>query len=166
MWRTNVSKCFEQNEIDCIDLMWTKGKLLKHDYYEENCQSDCPLECYTDSIDVSLSSTELIPKYYLDYLKSKHTNLSDDFLSNQIDAETAKTSFVYVNIFYKSLSFEVSTEYPQMSPITLISNIASNLSLFLGVSVFSLFEFVQVLIEIIYLKCNEGSNKPLQNLTI
>ena len=57
----SASKCFEQNEIDCIDLMWTKGKLLKHDYYEENCQSDCPLECYTDSIDVSLSSTELIP---------------------------------------------------------------------------------------------------------
>ena len=79
-------------------------------------------------------------------------NLSDDFLSNQIDAETAKTSFVYVNIFYKSLSFEVSTEYPQMSPITLISNIESNLSLFLGVSVFSLFEPVQILIEIIYLK--------------
>ncbi len=144
-----------------------KGKFVQtwRDYYEENCISDCPLECYSDSFDVSLSSTELIPKYYLDYLNSNVTNLSDDFLSNQIDAETAKKSFVQLNIFYKSLSYEVSTESPQMSSITLISNIASNLGLFLGVSVFSLFELVQVLIEIIYLECNERSHKQ-QNLTI
>jgi hypothetical protein len=69
-----------------------------------------------------------------------------------LDTETARRSFVWANVFYKSLSYELSTESPQLIAITLIANIGGYLGLFLGVSVFSLFEPVQILIEIIYLK--------------
>jgi hypothetical protein len=124
-------------------------KILNNDFIQENCLRDCPLECY---LNVSFSLFESQSKYYLEYLNSAYTNLANDFVTTQIDADTAKKSFVDFKIFYKDLSYEISTESPQMSPITLISNIASNLSLFLGVSVFSLFEPIQVLIEYLYLK--------------
>jgi len=99
-----------------------------------------------------LSSYELPPKYYLEYLNSNLTNLKDDFQTDKIDADMAKESFVYLTIFYKSLSFELSTETPQLTLITLFANMGGHLGLFLGVSVFSLFEPIQVLIEIVCMK--------------
>ena len=149
----NASKCSKNHEIKCF----LNLDINERDFYKENCSSECPLECYLDSFDVSLSSYELIPELYKEFLNSEFTNLANDFPSTQqIDEETARKSFIELSIFYKSLSYETSTESPQMNGITLISNIASNLSLFLGVSVFSLFEPLQVLIEIIYIKLKKN----------
>ena len=131
--------------------MWTNDDT----FFQENCSSDCPLECYSDAFDVSLSSYELPPKYYLEYLNSNLTNLKDDFQTDKIDADMAKESFVYLTIFNKSLSFELSTETPQLTLITLFANMGGHLGLFLGVSVFSLFEPIQVLIEIVCMKLNK-----------
>jgi hypothetical protein len=132
-----VKECFTIKEIDCMGSLY-ENKILKNEFIQENCLSECTLECNLNSFDVSFSLFELQPKYYLEYLNSEYTNLANDFVKTQIDEEKAKKSFFNFDIFYKDLSYEISTESPQMSPITLISNIASNLSLFLGVSVFSL----------------------------
>jgi len=67
-----------------------------------------------------------------------------------VDATTAKNSFVRANIFYNSLSYKETNELPQMDLVSLLGSIGGNLGLFLGVSVFSLAEIVEVLIEIYY----------------
>ena len=144
----NASKCIKNDQLECTNRIWNQ----QNEYLLGNCSSECPLECYSNSFDVSLSSYELIPKYYMEYLNSKYTNLSDDFPIDKIDAETARKSFVCFSIFYHSLTFDISTESPQMTLITLFANIGGHLGLFMGVSVFSLFEPIQVLIEIIYIK--------------
>ena len=150
---SNASQCIEKSQIECMNsLTATKKTFSQSDFYQVNCESECPLECYSDSFDYSLSASELISKNYLDYLNSNSTNLSRDFENMTLDTETARRSFVWANVFYKSLSYELSTESPQLIAITLIANIGGYLGLFLGVSVFSLFEPVQILIEIIYLK--------------
>ena len=152
----NARKCIKVNEINCMVNMWTNDD----NFFQENCSSDCPLECYSDAFDFSLSSYELTPKYYLEYLNSNLTNLKDDFQTDkEIEAAMAKNSFVYLTIFYKSLSFELSTETPQLTLITLFANMGGHLGLFLGVSVFSLFEPIQVLIEIFYMKLNKKEVK-------
>jgi len=71
--------------------------------------------------------------------------------------DAAKKSFVYFSVFYKQLSYEVSSESPQLLLITLFANICGYLGLFLGVSVFSIFEIIQVLIEIIFIKFSLSS---------
>ena len=56
------------------------------------------------------SLLELQPEYYLEYLKSANL-LNDDFVTtSQIndEATTAKESFVYLNIFYKELSYDIN----------------------------------------------------------
>ena len=144
----NAKKCIRHNETNCMFNMWTNDDT----FFQVNCSSDCPLECYSDAFDFSLSSYKLTPKYYLEYLNSNLTNLKDDFQMDKIDADMAKESFVYLTIFYKSLSFELSTETPQLTLITLFANMGGHLGLFLGMSVFSLFEPIQVLIEIVCMK--------------
>lgn len=72
-----------------------------------------------------------------------------------MDATTAKNSFVGVNVFYESLSFIESSESPQMGIVSLLASIGGNLGLFLGVSLFSLAEIVEVIIEIFYILKND-----------
>ena len=109
--------------------------------------SDCPLECYSDGFDVSVSFIEFIPTMQLDYLNS-NLNLSADFSNTKVDLEIAKQSFVSLNIFYKELSYATSSESPQYNWVSLFANISSYLGFFFGISLFSLFEIIQVLIEI------------------
>ncbi len=149
---SNASKCIEPSKLECLRSLISSRKIFKNEWFQTKCSAECPLECYSDSFDFSLSSSELLPYYYQEHLNSKSTNLSKDFATDKIDPETARKSFVWFSVFYKSLSYETSSEFPQLTWITVISSIAGNLSLFLGVSVFSLFEPVQLLIEIVYMK--------------
>jgi len=124
-------------------------------FFQKYCLEDCPLECYHDQFDFSLSSYKLLSDIYMSYLDSKF-NLTPDLISNQIDIETAKDSFISLNIFYETLSYDISSESPQLALITLFANIGSYLGLILGVSVFSLFEIIQVLIEILSIKFSKS----------
>jgi len=127
-------------------------ELFRHDFFDENCMADCPLECYQDQFEASLSSSELLSDASVDYLHSQPDLLEDFPELKKIDAETARKSFTYISIFYKQLSYDISSETPQLNLITLFANIGGYLGLFLGVSAFSLIEVVQVLIEIFFWK--------------
>ena len=64
-----------------------------------------------------------------------------------------------VILFYGSLSYTISTELPQMNFVSLLANIGGNLGLFLGVSVFSLCEIVEIFIEVFFIKkCGKSSD--------
>jgi hypothetical protein len=147
----NASQCLTINELGCMSRLYGE-KLYKSDFVQRNCLRECPLECYFEQFDVSLSSIELIPNYYVDYLRS-NANLSVDFLSNSnVDEERARKSFVSLNIFYKSLTYDLSLETPQTNSIWLLASIGGYLSLFLGLSLFSVCELLQLLFEIVLLK--------------
>ena len=87
----------------------------------------------------------------MDRYRSRLSNLSTDFINRTIDAATVEKSIEDVNIFYESLSYTETTESPQMNIVSLLASIGGNLSLFLGVSVFSLGEIIEVLIEIYFI---------------
>ena len=76
--------------------------------------------------------------------------MAKDFINRTIDKTTAKDSFVLVKVFYDSLSLTLTTEAPQMDIVSLFASIGGNLGLFLGVSLFSLWEIIEVAIEIYY----------------
>jgi hypothetical protein len=145
-----VSQCQTPSEIACMLLVY-KEKINKNDFLEKTCQPQCPIECYLDKFDVTLSSVRLIPNAFNDYLSS-NLNLSDDFSvisTNKFESiSRASESFVYIGISYRELAYEMSTESPQTDLIWLFVGLASYLGLFMGVSVFSLFEICQVFIEI------------------
>ena len=86
---------------------------------------------------------------FVDYIK-ENRHLAADFIQTQIDPESAAKSVVKVNIFYESMSYELSRESPKMDIVSLLASIGGNLGLFLGVSVFSLCEIIEVVIEIYF----------------
>jgi hypothetical protein len=164
---TNASKCLSLGETRCMIHLYD-DKLYKNDFIQENCMSECPLECYYDQFETSLSSVEYLATYYSDFINS-NAKLGEDFEHDNnnnesikiIDSETGRKSFVSLNIFYKSLSYEMSTETPQTDLIWLFASIGGYSGLFLGVSVFSLFEPFIVLIEIYFIKACKATNQEL-----
>ncbi len=98
----NGSKCTENDQTECQSHLWKYQK----DFIQQ-CQPECPQECYLDSFDVSLSSFDLVPYTYHEYLNSNYTNLSEDFPNTHIDENIVKKSFIELSIFYKTLSYEL-----------------------------------------------------------
>ena len=72
-----------------------------------------------------------------------------------------------MSIFYESLSYILSEETPRMDMVSLLASIGGNLGLFLGVSVFSLYEMVEVALEIFFIQkdlkksSNQIEQKPI-----
>ena len=110
-------------------------------FIKKHCLSACPLECDQSLYKSSSSFSQLIRK---DYTVS--TNILSDFLNRTFDEK----SLVQAHIFYQSLSYTLTTESPQWDAISLFGSIGGNLGLFLGMSVFSLCELVEVAVEIFF----------------
>jgi hypothetical protein len=156
-----VNKCQSlQKEIPCAQQAWQKyftsenfRNGSKRNLYLNrinNCIRSCPLECNQTHFETKLSSMKTISwKFYLGLIEKY---LSSGFLKLPISPETATESFVSLSIFYESLSYTYTTESPQIDWISLLGSIGGNLSLVLGVSIFSLCELVEVLIEIYFIE--------------
>jgi len=139
----NVKTC-NMGSISKIDLIYSA------DFINEICLPLCPLECSQNVYTSSVSFYQLNGKKYVSSIQS-NSNLASDFINRSIDSMTIKESIVHVNIFYDSLYYTLSTESPQMDLVSLLASIGGNLSLFLGVSVFSLCELIEVGIEMIFI---------------
>jgi len=123
---------FNENNTNVIDL----------------CASLCPLECNkTQIVPVSLSYVNIVGNLDADLI-SENRNLSSDFVTRPINEINARESVVQLNIYYNSLSYTISTESPQMNFVNLLADIGGNLGLFLGISIFSICEVIDVLIRV------------------
>jgi hypothetical protein len=105
--------------------------------------------------------TQLNPTSFISSIESK-PKLCEDFIGQKkrpLDSNTARESLVKFNIYYDSLSYKLSSETPQVNIVSLLASVGGNLSLFLGVSVFSLCEIVEVALEIYFIRFKSDRNK-------
>ena len=109
--------------------------------------SRCPLQCNRTDFRTTVNSVQLLGQTFVSKLK-KIQAIKEDFVTRQIDAETAKQSMLRIYVFYDPLSYTQMTEHPNMNRVTLLANMGGNLSLFLGISALSLFECVEVMLEL------------------
>lgn len=161
MFDKEYSACETEDEIACQEEVFTKN-VLSSDFIEEKCLKFCPLECNKTSFKYTLSSTQLTGDLLSDYI-NENPNLLNDFKNESVSRETAKISVISLNIFYDSLSYTNITESPKINLISLLAYVGGILGLFLGVSVFSIFELIEVIIEIFYLKSNLTKVQKFEN---
>ena len=142
-----AQSCETPEQIKCLNKFLNRSILDTYNF----CYSLCPLQCNKTEFMTTISSVKLIGDAYVDYIKENEV-LRGDFPSGQIDANVARKSFIRLNIYYDSLSYTHSSETPKIDVVSLISFIGGTLSLFLGVNVFSISEFVEVILEISFIK--------------
>ena len=128
------------------------------DYIENKCLPQCPLECNSTQITFTTTSYDLLGDIYVDYIQ-KNMNLSSDFVTTPIDTETSRQSIVKLNIYYDTLSYTQSEDFPQWDITSLIASIGGNLGLFLGVCMFSFVEMLTTLFQLYFYKKTNINNK-------
>lgn len=124
---------------------------LRNNFIKNVCMPQCPLECYYNKFTFSISSYDVNGDLYVSKIKN-NPSLASDFVTEKINAETVRKSFVRINVFYESLSYSMTEETPQWDGFSLIANIGGNLGLFLGVSFFSICEIITTLFELYFFK--------------
>ena len=140
----NASQCDDRHSLENF------YNIFSDNFINEECSPLCPLECNQTLYKISTSSVQLYGNsYYIEKLRN-NSYLAMDFVKRSINSKTAKESIVDLYIFYESLSYTFTTESPQMDWISLMASIGGTLGLFLGVSVFSICEMIEVVVEIFY----------------
>jgi hypothetical protein len=98
---------------------------------------------------ISTSSNKINIDYYSKVI-DKYAVKNGVIIENEaLSLEDKTNSIIKFNIYYDSLSYTISTESPAMDVVALLSNIGGTLGLFLGVSVLTAVELIEIIIQAI-----------------
>ena len=151
---SNTQPCITRNQSFCqfmvYDSFTKKG-------FQELCQNECPLECYKTLYSYASSFTMYPSKPYANRL-IKDPNIISRF-SNQTELthQRLRDNILALYVYFDSFEVMNIQESAQTDVPTLIAGIGGTLGLFLGISVLSLFEFVEITLEISLSKMKKSS---------
>jgi hypothetical protein len=111
--------------------------------------SECPLECESEFYTLTTSSLDYPTKIYADMLSSQGAVLRR-FNNKKPTYQQIKQSIASININYNQLCYTQIKEAQKITAIDLATNIGGTIGLFLGLSLLSFIEILELLIEIIF----------------
>ena len=155
--RSSFLPCESKNETQCqIDSM----RVFAVKGYKKMCNDECPAECYTTSYSFTTTAT-LYPTRSYAYSLLKDPSMIERFENKaNVSYETLKESILNVNIYFDSLELTRIEQSKKMEISDLVSGVGGTLGLFLGISLLSIFEFIEIILEILFSKAKKlKSNK-------
>ena len=139
--------CNSSLELECNTY---HNNLFNENELPQECSDLCPVEC-TKMIftpiqsQINQFSIEKAEQYMENsFIKSKFNETSPTY-------EDIKMSIVNLNIYYDRLSFTEVTEKPSFTFVDLISNVGGTFGLFIGISLLSVLEIVEIIFELLLL---------------
>jgi hypothetical protein len=133
----------------------------------DECKTNfCPLECNSIKYDLTLSSLVYPSQSYYDTIIN--TKEARDFIQSAFNItltiDIIKSIRAAFYVYYSSLDYTLQTESPKTSIADLFSQVGGALGLFVSFSIFTVFEFIEILILVIYnLLSKNKSNRAIQN---
>lgn len=116
-----------------------------------DCFDLCPYECESISFDLSISYTQFHSQLYYQNTLKNNENLVDIFGVNSTDEityELFSSQVLAMFIYFNKIATTEISETPSVSIASLLANIGGTLGLFIGVSLLSFVEFVDLTINI------------------
>ena len=142
----DYEECTSMEQLNC-----SISVLLNYNNLENDTDNYCPLECDLIEFKIYISMLQLIGERFVNNINEKK-NLTIDFLGKPITSDMARQSTSEIYVYYESLSYTQNTESPKIPIELLIASIGGNLSLILGISLFSIFEVIILMFEIYFIK--------------
>lgn len=151
----NADVCQTLDDLKCV----TNGRIEYFANQQSNSCPQCPMECESSSFEITTSSSRYPTRYYQGYLSAK-TNILSKFPSTVPDL--TKTT-VYLTVFYDDISTTYTHEIAANTPISLLGSIGGNLGLFIGASLLTFVELVELTIEFIFICLKKQKNSNNNN---
>ena len=154
----HVDTCHTKEKIiKCLDYQY--NNFLGGDYITNHCLPLCPLECEKLDYRTTTSLTQFQNDLYTDILRENssvsrkilnYTIGLDEVDQAIIDSYKFNLNIAKLNIYYNSLSYTEVTESESLSLVSLLSNIGGTIGLFMGISLLTAVELVEICIYYIY----------------
>lgn len=151
----------------CLDPNFLIGRstLL---YAAEDIFDYCPLACDTDTYIIDITKQDFPTlSYYQESIRKRPDYFRRVF--NTSDARNVtygmfQESLTYVNVFFHEMTVSEMSEKPKLDRVGLISNLGGIIGVFLGVSVLTLVEFIELVAFFIWiwLKKLKSKTKPTE----
>ncbi|CAF1062449.1 unnamed protein product [Brachionus calyciflorus] len=113
---------------------------------KKSCSDHCPLECEKTYYDYSHSLSE----YPTDIQVRKLSKMIEENKWVNYTEADIRNNAASVYIFYDRLGYELILELEKVGIVDLISNIGGILGLFIGISILSFAELIEIFIEILF----------------
>ena len=148
--KDNVLPCLSAEQLKC-----TNDEYMK--FIQESklkCVKDCPLECEETIYNHALSSADYPTENGYQILKSDH-HFSR---YNNLTFEKFKERSLMVKIFYSKLSYLTVSQIKKVEFMELLATIGGLLGFFIGMSLLSFMEFVEIIIEVMLIVMTKRGN--------
>jgi hypothetical protein len=155
---TTVEACLTLSHLVCAEMQY-----YSFDLYDCKTKS-CPLECETVNYNLSVTSQAYPSQNYYGGLLNNESNrnLSLKYLNQTLSYNIMKDYSLSFNVYFSENRYTILTESPKTSIADLFSQIGGGLGLFVSFSVFTLFEFIEIFILVIY---GLLAKRPLNTVT-
>lgn len=115
------------------------------------CPNDCPPECDSLTYTTQLSTSTYPSAVYGDLLVKKNSAIRARFNNRtNVTLEELRRNILAINVYYATMSYQSISESEKMNYVDLISTVGGTLGLFLGMSFLSFFEFIDLILHIIW----------------
>nr|XP_053638313.1 uncharacterized protein LOC128692952 isoform X1 [Cherax quadricarinatus] len=118
-------------------------EMVRFNYQQQNLICDCPPACSETIYDSQVTLSEENKPFYVIIQNLVKRKLADDLCGgNSSDA-------VRIHLYLDSLNYEIIQESPAYTWDTLVSNVGGNLGLFIGMSLMTVVELMEFLVDVI-----------------
>ena len=146
--------CESLDDLKCIE----SEESLFYESEINTCYNNCPNECEQIFYETKISNAKYPTKWYTSILKNStrfRYRILYQLINSYDDNESVtfldlQQTILMVNVFYDNMNYNLIEEHSEISIETLLAFIGGNLGLFLGISVLSLIEILEIIFYIIY----------------
>jgi hypothetical protein len=138
----NVSPCLTDEQQNCMSIQSTKNAQLN-----EFCLSECPLRCNS-------LSYNLVP-FHANYPNDNYArlimnslNFTKLFNTSLVTLSQFRRSCLAVSVYFDSMTYTKVVEQPELSFVELLANVGGLAGLFLGISLLSFVELIEIFAEL------------------
>lgn len=152
----------------CLDHNFLIGRstLL---YAAEDIFDYCPLACDTNTYIIDITKQDFPTlSYYQESIRKRpdyFTRVFNTSDARNVTYEIFQESLTYVNVFFHEMTVSEMTEKPKLDRVGLVSNLGGIIGVFLGVSVLTLVEFIELVAFFIWIwlkKFRSTTTKPTE----
>ena len=125
----------------------TYNSFIKSDV-NELCSGWCPVECESTEISVSTSASAFPTRSFYEFYKDNE--YFKRLLRNESATyESLRESVLELNIYYDSFAYTKIEQSPVSTIVDLVSNMGGTLGLLIGISLLSLVEILEIVVEMV-----------------
>lgn len=142
----DTKPCLTPSQLECM--FQVNEIFYSNDYIKNNCEPYCPIECTVIDYSLNVFGTDFPGYGYANFMTRQATSPYYRTENPSFHSDIKK-EILEVNVFYDSETYVEIFDQPSLDVSSFVSNIGGQLGLFLGMSMLSMIEILDLLLRVI-----------------